>query len=150
MWVQQTWYNCKPWGFPPMDAPQYPRSWIQVPRPNGSQFVGQSNAPQSACCNGNHEKKKYCMPMIFNCMWHMQLLDAVIAQDKLHTTGSYMYADNIYNMDLYFIHLYYSIGVAHGNMCHLNLISMFIIINKTIIFRSSNKMWINFWHVFIC
>jgi hypothetical protein len=77
-----------------MDAPQYPRLWIQVLRPNGSQFVGESNAPQVFVAMITIWKKiiiyNYHMPMIFNYMWHMQLLDPVVAQDKLHIT-SYMW-----------------------------------------------------------
>jgi hypothetical protein len=41
-------------------------------------------------------------------------------------------------------------GVAHGDMWHLNIIPLFIIIIKLIISQPSNKMWISFQHVFIC
>jgi len=60
-----------------------------------------------------------------------------------------MYVDNIYDMNLYFIYIFYFMGVVHGDTWHLNLVSIFIIIDKLIIFQSSNKMWIKFWHMFI-
>ncbi len=41
-------------------------------------------------------------------------------------------------MYIYFIHLYYSKGVAYINTSHLDLISIFII--KLIIFQPSNKL----------
>jgi hypothetical protein len=40
-------------------------------------------------------------------------------------------------------------GVAHVDTWHLKLVSIFIIIDKLIIFQPSNKMWIKFWHVSI-
>jgi hypothetical protein len=51
-----------------------------------------------------------------------------------------MYADSIYGMSLYFMHLHYSTMVAHGDTWHLNIISIFIIINKLIISWPSNKI----------
>jgi hypothetical protein len=41
-------------------------------------------------------------------------------------------------------------GVAHDDTWHLNIISIFIITNQLIIINLSSKMWIKFWHVFIC
>jgi hypothetical protein len=61
-----------------------------------------------------------------------------------------IYVNNIYGMNLYFIHLYYFTKVVHGDTLHLNLISIFIIINKLIIYQPSNKMQIRVWHMFIC
>jgi hypothetical protein len=53
-------------------------------------------------------------------MQHMQLLEPIIAQNKLHMTRiayNNMYVDNIYAMNLFFIHLHCSTKVAHGDTC---------------------------------
>jgi len=63
-----------------------------------------------------------------------------IAYDNIYVNN--IYVNNIYGMNLYFIHLYYFTKVVHGDTLHLNLISIFIIINKLIIYQPSNKMQI--------
>jgi hypothetical protein len=72
-----------------------------------------------------------------------------------------MYVDSIYGMDLYLYiyiilqgspswHMFICEAQLYGDMWHLNIVSMFISIDKLIIYRPSNKMWIWFWHVSIC
>jgi hypothetical protein len=53
-------------------------------------------------------------------MQHMQLFDPIVyktSYTRLTFTYNNMYVDNICNMNLYFIHLYYSIGFGHGDTC---------------------------------
>ncbi len=76
-------------------------------------------------------------------MQHMQLQDPILHKTnctQLVVAYNIMYANSIYGMNLYFIHLYYFTRVAHGDMWHLNIILIFIIIINLIISMPCNKM----------
>ncbi len=95
----------------------------------------------------------------------MQLLNPIVAWDKLHTINSCIwqyvceqyicYEIIFYTFILFYKgcpcwHMFICEGQLYGVIWHSNIISIFVIINKLIISWPSIKMWIRFWHVSIC